>query len=98
MYKIYKMELAITKMSPNGQVVIPSGIREGSGISPATKFLVFSKGRDILLKRIDERNLEEDIDFIRAIERSEEDIKNGRFVSVDSGMDVKDADSLLMEE
>ena len=91
------MELAITRMSPNGQVVIPSGIREISGISPATKFLVFSKGRDILLKRVDERKLEGDIDFIRQIENSEEEIRGGKFVSVDSEMGVGEMDSLLME-
>ncbi|MBU3923974.1 MAG: AbrB/MazE/SpoVT family DNA-binding domain-containing protein [Nanoarchaeota archaeon] len=92
------MELAITKMSANGQVVIPSGIREGCRISPATKFLVFSKGRDILLKRIDERNLEEDMDLVLSIERSEEDIKNGKFVSVNSEVNVNEIDLLLLGE
>lgn len=90
------MELAITKMSPNGQIVIPSGIRESSGIVPATKFLVFSKGPDILLKRVDEKNLEEDIDLIRDIEEGERDIREGRFISVNSEMSVGDIDSLLM--
>jgi AbrB family looped-hinge helix DNA binding protein len=90
------MDLAITKMSPNGQIVIPSNIRESSGIVPATKFLVFSKGRDILLKRVDEESLEGDIDFIRQIEESEEEVKRGKFVSVDNEMSVGDMDSLLM--
>jgi len=91
------MDLAITKMSPNGQVVIPSNIRESSGISPATKFLVFSKGMDILLKRVDEKSLEGDIDFVRDIEKSEDEIKQGKVVSVNSEMSVEDIDSLLME-
>ncbi|MBT7706499.1 AbrB/MazE/SpoVT family DNA-binding domain-containing protein [archaeon] len=91
------MELAITKMSPNGQIVIPSGIRESSGISPAMKFLVFSKGKDILLKRVDEESLEGDIDLIRDIKEGEKDIEEGRFISVNKKMGVDEMDSLLME-
>ena len=96
MYTIYKMELSITKMSLNGQVVIPYSIRVVADIEPATKFLVFSKGRDILLKRIDEKNLEQDINLIRDIEESEHEISKGKFVSVSDKMDVGDVDSLLM--
>lgn len=92
------MELAITKMSTNGQIVIPADIRGSCNISPATKFLVFGKGRDILLKRVDEEKLEGDIDLIRAIERSDRDIEAGRIVSIDDKMSVEEIDSLLMTE
>jgi len=49
------MEVAITKISQNGQVVIPSEIRKDAGIKPSTKFIVFSENGNILLKQIKKR-------------------------------------------
>ena len=96
--KIVKMEVAITKMSANGQVVIPYDIRMKCNVAPATKFIVFNKGGDILLKQIKEEDLEGDLDLIREIGEGEEDVNNGRFVEVDSSMNVEDIYSLLMEK
>ena len=46
------MEVAITKMSQNGQVVIPSEVRKDAGVKPSTQFLVFNEDENILLKQI----------------------------------------------
>ena len=37
------MEVAITKISRNGQVVISSGVRKDAGIKPSTQFIVFNE-------------------------------------------------------
>ena len=42
-----------TKASSKGQVVIPQAIREKLGISEGTPFAVWSKGDEILLKKMD---------------------------------------------
>ena len=90
------MEIAITKMSENGQVVIPAEVREDAGIKPSTKFLVFNQGRDILLKAIDKETLTKDIRLLEAIEISEKQIKAGKFVKVNTSMSDEEIDDLLI--
>ncbi len=79
------MEVAITKISENGQVVIPAEIRKDADIKPSTKFIVFNK-----------EALREDMLLIEKIRKSEEQIKNGKFVKVDTSMDDEKIDDLLM--
>ena len=90
------MEVAITKMSENGQVVIPAEVRRDAGIKPSTKFIVFNEGGNILLKIIKKETLTKDIHLIEAIERSEEDIKKGRVVKADTSQSDEEIDDLLM--
>lgn len=90
------MEVSITKLSENGQVVIPAEIRRDAGIKPSTKFLVFNEGGNILLKMIKKQKLARDIHLIEAIERSEERIKEGKFVKADTSMSDEEIDDLLM--
>ena len=90
------MEVSITKMSQNGQVVIPSEIRRDAGIGPSTKFLVFNQGGNILLKQIKKEKLAEDIKLINKIIKSEEQIKKGRYVKADTKMKDKEIDDILM--
>ncbi len=90
------MEVAITKMSENGQVVIPAEIRRDAGIKPSTKFIVFNEDGNIMLKQINKESLKEDMLLIGKIRRSEEDVKKGRFVKADSSMSDREIDDLLM--
>ena len=90
------MEVAITKLSKNGQVVIPAEIRKDAGIKPFTKFLVFNEGGNILLKIIRKETLARDIHLLEKIELSEEQIKKGNFTSVDSSIIDEEIDDLLM--
>ena len=80
------MEVAITKISQNGQVVIPAEIRKDAGIVPSTKFIVFNEDGNIMLKQIKKETLKEDMMLIEKIRRSEEGIKKGRFVKLDSSL------------
>jgi len=90
------MEVAITKISVNGQVVIPSEIRKDAGIKPLTKFIVFNEDGNIMLKQIKKEALKEDMLLIEKIRRSEEQIKEGKIVKADTSMDDEEIDDLLM--
>lgn len=90
------MEVAITKMSENGQVVIPVEVRRDAGIKPSTKFLVFNEGGNILLKMIKRESLARDIHLLEMIERSEEQIKAGKFTRADTSRSDQEIDDLLM--
>ena len=59
------MEVAITKISQNGQVVIPSEVRKDAGVKPSTQFLVFNEDGNILLKQIRKESLKEDMQCYR---------------------------------
>jgi len=83
-------------MSENGQVVIPAEVRKDAGLKPSTKFIVFNEGGNILLKTIKKESLLRDMKLMEAIERSEEQIKQGKFVKADTSMDEEEIDDLLM--
>ena len=90
------MEVSITKISQNGQLVIPAEIRRDAKIKPKTKFLIFNKGNEIMLKPITEGMLMEEIDLMRRVERSEREIEKGKAVKANTRMPTKDIDDLLM--
>ena len=90
------MEISMTTMSQNGQVVIPVEIRKDAGITASTKFLVFNQGGNVLLKILRKETLAKDILLLEKIERSEEHIKSGKFTKVDSRTSDEDIDDILM--
>lgn len=90
------MEVSITKMSQNGQIVIPSEIRKDAGIGPSTKFIVFNRGGNILLKQLQKDSLTKDMELIEKISRSEEQIRKGKFVKANTKMKDEEIDDLLM--
>jgi AbrB family looped-hinge helix DNA binding protein len=89
------MEVSITKMSENGQVVIPSEIRKDAGIKASTKFIVFNEDGNIMLKQIKKEALRDDIKLIQNIRKSEKQIKKGKFVKADTSMSAEKIDDLL---
>ena len=90
------MEVAITKISQNGQVVIPSEVRKDAGVKPSTQFLVFNEDGNIFLKQIRKESLREDMILMDKIRRSEDEVKKGRFVKADTKMADEEIDDLLM--
>ena len=90
------MEVSMTKISKNGQIVIPSEVRLNAGIVPLTKFLVFNKGGDIILKQIKKKQFNKIADIVLKIQRSEDQIKKGKSIKVDASMSNEDIDNLLM--
>ncbi len=90
------MEVAITKMSPNGQVVIPSEIRKDAGLKPSAKFLVFNQGGNILLKQIKKEKLAEDMALLERIQRSEEQIQAGKVTRANTSLSDEKIDDILL--
>ena len=56
------MEISITTISRNGQIVIPFDIRRALGIEPSEKFLVVSEGDTIVLKRLKKERLRKEME------------------------------------
>jgi AbrB family looped-hinge helix DNA binding protein len=91
------MEVAITRMSQNGQVVIPAEVRKDAGISPSTKFIVFNQDGNIMLKQLRKESLSKDMELIEKIHRSEEQIKKGKYIKANTRMKDEEIDDLLMK-
>ncbi len=89
------MEVSITRISSNGQIVIPAEIRRDAKIKPKERFLIFNEDGEILLKPIRENMLRKEIDLISRIERSEMEIREGKAVKADTRMSLKKIDDLL---
>ena len=89
------MEVSITKISQNGQVVIPAEVRKDAGIKPSTKFIVFNEDGNIMLKQIKHESLKEDMILIEKIRRSEEQISEGKSAKADIRMSDEEIDDLL---
>ena len=92
------MGVAITKMSQNGQIVIPSEIRKEAKIKPSTKFIIFNEDGDIYLKKIEKEELLMKFDLMRRIEESEEQITKGQTLKADTKMSDEEIDDLLMSD
>ena len=90
------MEVSITRMSENGQVVIPADIRKDAGIGPSTKFIVFNHGGNILLKQMKKESLVKDMELIDKINRSETQIAKGKVTKANTKMKDEEIDDLLM--
>tara|TARA_Y100000034_G_scaffold73134_1_gene88102 strand:- start:429 stop:704 length:276 start_codon:yes stop_codon:yes gene_type:complete len=90
------MEISLTKLSPNGQVVIPSEIRKEAGLKPSTKFIVFNQNGNILLKQIRIETLSKDMKLLEDIQRSEEQVSQGKVVKANTKMKDEEMDDLLM--
>jgi AbrB family looped-hinge helix DNA binding protein len=90
------MEVSITRMSENGQVVIPADIRKDAGIGPSTKFIVFNHGGNILLKQMKKESLAKDMELIDKINRSETQIATGKISKANTKMKDEEIDDLLM--
>ena len=86
----------MTTLSENGQVVIPAEIRRDAKIKPFAKFLVFNEGGNILLKIINKETLSKDLQLLETINRSEEQIKTGKFTKANTAMSDEQIDDLLM--
>ena len=89
------MTINITKMSANGQVVIPTAIRELAGIRPSAQFLVLNRGNDILLKHVTKEELIADMELAEKIERADEDFRGGRYTKMDPSMSFEEFDKIM---
>lgn len=86
------MQLALTTMSENGQIVIPSQIRREAKLKQGVRFMVVHKKGTILLKQVRETDL---VALYAAIDRAEADLAAGRYKIVDTNMPFEQADKIL---
>ncbi len=74
------MEVAITRMSSRGQVVIPAEMRED--IQEGDKLLILKSDHHIIMKKANalDKNFEEDIEFAKRTEEAWQEYDKGKFV------------------
>lgn len=76
------MEIAITRISSKGQIVIPSNMRKD--ISVGEELLIIKDQNRIILKKISEvtKKLKEDLEFANRIEKAWKRYEEGKFKSL----------------
>tara|TARA_Y100000310_G_C20567058_1_gene756016 strand:- start:351 stop:617 length:267 start_codon:yes stop_codon:yes gene_type:complete len=77
------MDIAITKMSSKGQVVIPAEMRED--IKVGEKLLLIKNQDQVIMKKAGkmDKQLEEDLEFARKTEEAWKKYEKGEFISMD---------------
>jgi|TARA_Y100000310_G_scaffold264208_1_gene274793 AbrB family looped-hinge helix DNA binding protein len=77
------MEVAMTKMSSKGQVVIPAEMRVN--IPEGEKLLIIQNDKQIIMKKASEldKNVAEDIEFARRTEEAWKRIEAGKGIKMD---------------
>ena len=83
------MEVAITKMSSKGQIVIPSEMRKD--FNEDESFVIIKNGRQLILKSVNdfEKNLKEDLIFAKRTEEAWRRYEKGEFKSMDADDFIK---------
>jgi len=78
------MEIAITKLSSKGQVVIPREMRKD--IKEGEKLIIIKEGSSMIMKKASklDKQLKEDLEFARRTEEAWKRYENGKFKSMDA--------------
>ncbi len=77
------MDVAITKMSSKGQVVIPAEMRKD--ISEGEKLLIIQTDKQLIVKKASDldKNMAEDIEFAKRTEEAWKRIEAGKGIKMD---------------
>lgn len=77
------MDVAITKMSSKGQVVIPTEMRRG--LKKGEKLVLIKNKDQLIMKKVSKfnKNLEEDLEFARRTEEAWRAYERGEFIEMD---------------
>lgn len=77
------MEIALTKMSSKGQVVIPSELRED--MKEGEKLIIIKHGNQLILKKTTEldKQFKEDLEFANRTEEALKRYEKGLFKNMD---------------
>ncbi len=84
------MEVAITKVSSKGQIVIPSELRED--LYEGEKLVLIKSNNQFIIKKVSDfsKNLEEDLEFAKRTEESLKRIDNEEGVNLEFDDFIKD--------
>jgi len=76
------MEVAITKVSSKGQIVIPSNMRKD--ISVGDQFLIIKEDNKFIMKKINElaKDLKQELVFAQRVEKAWNLYEKGKFKSM----------------
>lgn len=76
------MEVAMTKMSSRGQVVIPAEMRED--IEEGDKLIIIKSDNQLIMKKANklDKNFEEDIEFAKKTEEALKRIEEGKGIEM----------------
>lgn len=69
----------LTKVSSKGQLVLPKDVRRELDIKKGTLFALTTKGKLIMLMKIEKPILKEDLITLKNIEKAWREIESGRF-------------------
>ncbi len=77
------MDVAITRMSSKGQVVIPAEMRES--IHEGDKLVIIKNNGQLIMKKAKklDKNLAEDLEFAKRTEEAWKRIKEGKGIKMD---------------
>jgi AbrB family looped-hinge helix DNA binding protein len=77
------MDVAITKMSSKGQIVIPLEMRKG--LAEGDKILIIRKDNQIVMKKASEfdKSLADDLEFAKRTEAAWKEYDKGKFIKMD---------------
>ncbi|MCH8328824.1 MAG: AbrB/MazE/SpoVT family DNA-binding domain-containing protein [Nanoarchaeota archaeon] len=84
------MDVAITKMSSKGQVVIPAEMRKN--IREGDKLLIIQNDDQLIMKKATklDKSLKEDLEFARRTEEAWKRYEKGEFVSMPADKFLKE--------
>ena len=76
---VMKMDIAITKISSKGQVVIPAEMR--MDLHEGDKLILIKNNRQLIMKKATDldKNLKEDLEFAKRTEEAWKRYEKGRF-------------------
>ena len=86
------MEIAITKISSKGQIVIPSNMRKDFTVGE--EFLIIKDKNRLIMKKVSElaRTLKEDLVFAQRVEKAWEAYEKGKFKSLSANKFLEELD------
>ena len=78
------MDIAITKISSRGQIVIPADMREN--LKEGEKLAIIRNNDQLILKKVSDfsSTLEEDLEFAKRTEKAYKKYDKGEFVEMDA--------------
>ena len=81
--KVIFMDIAITKMSSKGQIVIPQEMR--GAFKEGDKIVIMQNGDHIIMKKVDKfsKQLEEDLIFAKRTEAAWKKYEQGKFKTME---------------
>ena len=84
------MDIAITKMSSKGQIVIPVEMRKG--FHEGDKLLIIQNDKQLIMKKASDldKNVAEDLEFAKKTEEAWKRIEEGKGIKMDFDEFVED--------